>query len=264
MVNYKDVPMAVGKMRVYDFGDIKLHAYQTNDPIDDEVFVIEKNKRAVVIELPCFKNNIEELTKYIDSNGIRVEGKMIAYHAAGSSFIPNVKNYGTKTSIDYNSVGGGKALIENFTGAFGDAFDCGIPSIDEIMTPGKVNIAGIEMNIVSTPDAYNIEIESIKSVYIHMMGHDCHSIVAGTNHADAMINELQNYIDRDFSLILTSHYTPENLKDAEEKIAYLKNIKGIASKCSSAEQFKEKIRETYPQYSGGNYLDMTAGFFLPE
>lgn len=30
MVNYKDVPMAVGKMRVYDFGDIKLHAYQTN------------------------------------------------------------------------------------------------------------------------------------------------------------------------------------------------------------------------------------------
>lgn len=45
MVNYKDVPMAVGKMRVYDFGDIKLHAYQTNDPIDDEVFVIERTNR---------------------------------------------------------------------------------------------------------------------------------------------------------------------------------------------------------------------------
>ena len=36
-------------MNVYDFGGIKLHAYKTNDFIDDEVFIVEKNGKAVVI-----------------------------------------------------------------------------------------------------------------------------------------------------------------------------------------------------------------------
>lgn len=264
MVSCKEIQMEVGKMRVYDFGEIRLHAYQTNDPINDEVFILEKDRRAVIIEVPCFRNNIEELTKYVDSNGLSVEGKMISYHAAGSSFLPGVKNYGTEISVKYNSAGGGKALIENFSSVFGDAFDGGIAAADEVMAPGKVNIAGIEMNIIPTPDAYNIEVESIKAVYIHMMGHDCHSIVAGKDHADAMIRELQDYISRNFSLILTSHYTPENLKDADEKIAYLQNVKKTASECSSAEQFKEAVRKRYPQYSGDNYLEMTAGFFFPE
>ncbi len=264
MVNCKEIQMEVGKMRIYDFGETRLHAYQTNDLIDDEVFILEKDNRAVIIEPPCFRNNIEELTKYIDSNGLNVEGKMISYHAAGSSFLPDVKNYGTETSVKYNSSGNGRILIENFTSMFGDAFDSGITAADEVMIPGKVKIAGIEMNVIPTPDAYNIEIESIKVVYIHMMGHDCHSIVAGKDHADALIKELQNYINRNFSLILTSHYPPENLKDANEKIAYLQNVKKTASECRSAEQFKEAVKKRYPQYSGDNYLNMTGGFFFPE
>ena len=264
MVSYKKIQMEVGKMRVYDFGEIRLHAYQTNDPINDETFILEKDRRAVVIEPPCFRNNIKELTKYIDSNDLNVEGKMISYHAAGSSFLPDVKKYGTETSVKYNSTGEGKALIESFTSVFGDAFDGGITMVDEVMNLGKVNIAGIEMNIVSTPDAYNIEIKSINAIYLHMMGHDCHSIVAGKDHADTMISELQNYIDRNFSLILTSHYTPENLKDADEKIAYLQKVKKIALECNSPEQFKEAVVKRYPQYSGDNYLEMTTELFFSK
>ncbi len=41
-------------MNIYDFREIKLHAYKTNDFIDNEVFVIEKNGTAVIIESPCF------------------------------------------------------------------------------------------------------------------------------------------------------------------------------------------------------------------
>lgn len=29
-----------------------------------------------------------------------------------------------------------------------------------------------------------------------MLGHDCHSIVAGTGHADAMIETLKGYIEK--------------------------------------------------------------------
>ena len=39
---YQTVKLDKGEMHIYDFGAVKLHAYQTNDPIDDEVFLVEK------------------------------------------------------------------------------------------------------------------------------------------------------------------------------------------------------------------------------
>ena len=73
-----------------------------------------------------------------------------------------------------------------------------------------------------------------------MLGHDCHSIVAGVSHADAIISTLKEYIDKGYSLILTSHYTPEDLKDVETKINYLENLKKIASTCQDAQDLKQK------------------------
>lgn len=32
-----------GTMEVHDFGAVRLHAYQTNDPLADECFLVEKN-----------------------------------------------------------------------------------------------------------------------------------------------------------------------------------------------------------------------------
>lgn len=94
-----------------------------------------------------------------------------------------------------------------------------------------------------------------------MLGHDCHSIVAGAGHADAIIAQLRDYISKGCALILTSHYTPEDLKDAETKIAYLESLKEIAAECEDADSFKAEVQKKYPSYSGQNYLDMTAEFF---
>ena len=94
-----------------------------------------------------------------------------------------------------------------------------------------------------------------------MLGHDCHSIVAGTGHADSIIAQLQGYIEKGYDLILTSHYTPEDLKDAKKKIDYLENLKRIANECKDADSFKAQVQKQYPEYSGQNYLDMTTGFF---
>ncbi len=40
--NYKTITLNKGEMHIYDFGKIKLHAYKTNDFLNDEVFIIEK------------------------------------------------------------------------------------------------------------------------------------------------------------------------------------------------------------------------------
>ena len=54
----------------------------------------------------------------------------------------------------------------------------------------------------------------------------------------------------------------EGLALSEDEIAYLENLKRIAAGCTDAESFKAEVGRQYPQYSGQNYLDMTAGFFF--
>lgn len=259
---FQRIPLTKGEISLYDFGSIKLHAYKTNDFIDDEVFIVEKDKNAVLIESPCFFDNNKELEAYLKENRLNVAGMLLAYHMAGASFLPDVKKYATRNADDYGHTGGGKALIDNFTGAFGEIFDNGIHTVTEYIQDGTVTIGGIDFYITSTNDAFDIEIPEINTVYTHMLGHDCHSIVAGAGHADAIINQLKAYIEKGYTLILTSHYTPEDLKDAETKIAYLENLKVIAEKCTTGEQFKAEVQNQYPGYAGGNYLDMTAGFFF--
>ena len=129
---------------------------------------------------------------------------------------------------------------------------------------GKLTIAGIDMVINPDNDAYEIEIPDAKAVYMHMLGHDCHSIVAGPQHADAIIANLQSYLDRGFELFLSAHYGPETRQDVETKIAYIQDLKAIAAGCSGAKEFTEKVNSKYPGYSGANYLGMTAGFFFPQ
>ncbi len=257
---FEAVSLEKGEVNVYDFGAIKLHAYRTDDPISDEVFILEKNGRAVVIESPCFFDNERALADYVKN--MKVEGMLISYHAAGGEFLPGVKKYATASAKKYGEEGGGKALIDNFTNAFGAAFDKKIHEITDILPAGSVNIGGIEFIITPNDEAYTIEIPEIGAVYTHMMGHDCHSIVANACHADAIIAELKAYEEKGVTFILTSHYTPEDLKDAETKIAYLEKLKELAAESKSADEFKAKVSENFPGYGGENYLDMTAHMFF--
>ena len=257
----RTVELDKGHVDVYTENGVNLYAYQTRDLIDDEVFILAKNGRGVVIELPCFHDNIRELTAFLRQEGITVEGKLVAYHAAGASFLPEVPAYGTASSIAYNSTGGGAALVANFHKAFGGSFDESLCAVDHVLEEGETEIAGIRFLVKPNAEAYDLEIPEIRCVYTHMMGHDCHSIVAGQAHADSIIAELREDIARGYDLILTSHYTPEDLKDAQTKIDYLESLKRLAAGCTDAEAFKAEMRKRYPSYSGQNYLDMTAGFF---
>ena len=227
-MNSKTISLENGEVTVMDCGKVQIHVYNTKDAIDDQVIILErpnligKGGKAVVIELPCFKNSIDEVTRYIRDSGLKVEGKLVAYHAAGDTFLPDVRSYMTESAHKYNTV------------------------------------------INPDSDAYEVEIPEAKAVYMHMLGHDCHSIVAGAGHADAIIANLKGYLDRGFQIFLSAHYGPETREDVQTKIDYLEMLKEVASGCSNAEEFKAAVNERCPGYSGANYLDMTAGFFFPS
>ena len=95
----RTVELNKGHVDVYEKNGITLYAYQTHDLIDDEVFVLARSGRGVVIEMPCFFDNIRELTDFLAREEIQVEAKLVAYHAAGASFLPEVPAYGTASSV---------------------------------------------------------------------------------------------------------------------------------------------------------------------
>ncbi len=251
-----------GSVTTISCGDLNIRVYTTKDAIDDQVILLEKQGKGVVIELPAFHNSIREMTSYLKEKGIEVEAKLVSYHAAGSSFLPDVKSYLTESAIAFNTDGQGAQLIKNFSDVFGEGFDSGKVNSGEKFSAGVVTLAGIDLDIIPNGDAFEVYIPEAKAVYIHMLGHDCHSIVAGAGHADAIIANLRGYLDRGTEIFLSSHYVPETRKDVETKIAYLEKLKEIASGCSSAAEFKGKVEKEFPGYSGANYLDMTVGFFF--
>ena len=190
--NFTTVQLSQGEMHIYDLGGVRLHAYQTGDPLADEVFLLEKAGQFVVLESPCFADSIAALDEYL--KGKTVAGMLVAYHGAGASFLREVPKYATANAVEYAEKGGGRALIDQFAAAFGSAFDSGIHAVDHVIGEGPVTIGGIEFIIHRTAEAFDVEIPEINAVYTHMLGHDCHSIVAGAGHADGMIAQLKAYI----------------------------------------------------------------------
>ena len=260
----KKISLDKGYVLVYDFGDVKVHNYNTADYIDDQVILLEKNKKIVVIESPAFYDNNKELEKYIESLGVKLDGVLLSYHMGGGTFLKHFKKYATKKADEYGHTGGGKALVDNFTKTFGEAFDNNIHHVTDYINEKTITLADIKMNIIPTSDAFDIEIPEINSIYTHMLGSDCHSIIAGATHANAMVDTLKGYIEKNYNLILTSHYIPEDIKAVDTKISYIETLLNIASTCKNKDEMIEKVKEEYPNYSGVNYLEMTAGFFFGE
>ena len=258
----KKINLDKGYVLVYDFGDVKVHNYNTADYIDDQVILLEKNKKVVVIESPAFYDNNKELEKYIESLGAKIDGVLLSYHMGGGTFLENSKKYATKKADEYGHTGGGKVLVDNFTKAFGESFDNNIHNVTDYINEKTITLADIKMNIIPTQDAFDIEIPEINSIYTHMLGSESHSIIAGARYANAMIDTLKGYIEKNYNLILTSHYIPEDIKAVDMKISYIETLLNIASTCNSKDEMIEKVKKEYPNYSGVNYLEMTASFFF--
>lgn len=260
----KRIDLKKGFVEVYDFGEIKLHSYQTNDLMYDESYILENKDNVLLVEFPAFYDNLGEFEEYVKGLNKNIVGKVFSDHPNGGTIFKDVKGYaseGTIKSMKEGTIGG---LVTGFETAFGGTFAKEYHEITDILKDNKVNIGGFELNITYHDENIEIEFPQIGCVYTHMLGHDCHSIVAGEGHANAIIEQLKGYKAKGYNLVLSSHYTPETLKDVDTKIAYLEELKVLANVSHNIDDFKDKVKAKYPEYSGLNYLDMTAGFFFPQ
>lgn len=249
--------LGVGTMLVYDFGDIQLHAYETEDPIADENFILETPDELIVIELVGFNNNIEELQRYINSLGKPLNNVIVAYHPAGGNAHPEAKMYASEGL-------GEAALVPGFVEVFGDAFNGNLPTEYELVEPGTMTIGGVEFNVIQTTDAFDLEIPAINVYMTHMVGANTHNILPSIEAIDGMIGQMKELQAKDYSLILSGHDIPRTIEITTEKIDYLETLKELATSNDSEETFIAAANEVFPNYMGGNYLEMSAGGLFAE
>ena len=160
------VNLGKGFIDIYDFGEIKLHCYQTNDLMNDESYILENKENVLLVEFPAFYDNLEEFKKYVKGLNKNIVGKVFSDHPNG----------GTIKSMKEGTI---HNLVIGFEKSFNGAFAKEYHEITDILRDEKVNIGGFELKITYHDENIEIEFPQIGCVYTHMLGHDCHSIVAG-------------------------------------------------------------------------------------
>lgn len=253
-----------GLVNIYDFGEIKLHAYQTNDLMQDESYVLENKSNILLLEFPAFYDNLPEYEEYVKGLNKNIIGKVFSDHPNGGTILKDVKGYASEGTIQSMKQGTIYHLVTGFETSFGGTFAREYHEITEVLSNPSVNLGGFELIITYHEENIEIEFPQINCIYTHMLGHDCHSIVAGEDHANSLITTLTGYLEKGYTLILSSHHSPETLADVQIKINYLEELKQIARCSVNAKEFEEKMKNKFPDNEGLNYLTMTSGFFFPE
>jgi hypothetical protein len=256
--DFTTIKLAKGEINHYHFEHIDLRVYKTCDPMNDITLILEKEKRIVVIEPPCFKDNLSELEEYLRGLDCKIEGLLPAYHMTGANFIKEAKRYSTRNAEEFALKGAGKAMVDNFAKTFGSAFESSINKVTDYIDGHSVSIAGILLNIEETDEAFDIEIPEINVKYMHLLGHDVHSIVFSKSHIAAELTKLTECIKKGYDLIFSSHYPPEDLADVQEKIDYLKKLQSAAAAAKTPLEFMQTMKKEFPAYGGDHYLEMTS------
>lgn len=261
MNDYTIKELEYGTIRSLTNGYEELLCYETKDPICNQVILVKKGDTLVSIEAPLFKDNVNELNSYVKTLGVKNIYVLLVDHVSPKDYLPEAKLLSTEEAIKSLTNGSQIGLYDGFCSTFTGKIQNEVRTDYETIKD-MVELGGIKLEIKSKGEDFDVYINSFKAVYTHMLGHDVHSIIAGKAHADAIINELNSFLERGIEVVLSSHYIPENSSDIKTKIDYINNIKTIASCSNSRAEFVEKVKETYSTYSGLNYLDITASIFF--
>ncbi len=252
------VKLSAGTVTVYENQGLKLHCFATGDALADVAYIIESSNALVGIELPAFKANLECWQNYVTNLGKPMQDIFICCHPAGADYIKGLNVYGTqgaKTSIEKGTA---RSITDSLQQLFGSDFCGSSPAVINNVVEGKIQIAGIDFELIDLGESYDLVIPAFNAVYTHMLGKTTHSILAGLEHIDAFTAEVQSFKDAGYELILTSHGGVEGQDAVAEKLRYLAETKTIAQSCTTAAEFKTAMQKAFHGYDGENYLDMTA------
>lgn len=261
------VQLDKGTMWIYNYGDIKLHAYETKDFFGTFVFILEKNGKAVLLEAPPVRDNYEELIDYITDLGHKSIDLIVSYHPIGADFIKTDKLeftnvYSMQHAIDHYATGAGAPSLIGLKKRFGEPMDVSIYKPTVLLEEGENEIAGIKFEMSNIDFAFDVAIPEIKVIHPHMLGHDKHALAFSYDFIDSYIAQLKGYQEKAYDMVFSSHGEPESRGDVTIKLHYLQDLKRIAKSSSTKKEFIDNMNEAYPNFGWPFYLQGTANFLF--
>lgn len=260
-----EVALDTGSVTVYDYGDTKLHVFSSADALGDVAYIVETTDALVGIELPSFTDSLDTWQDYVKTLNKPMNDIFLCDHVTGASYVAGMNIYGTQGAADSIAAGSTYATTEGLYESFGADFHGGpdMAYINHVVS-GTVTVAGMEFNIIDHGETYDLEIPFMNVIYTHMLGKTSHSIITSIDHADSMLATLKSYQDAGYDMILTAHGGPEAQDAVTEKISYVEKVEELAAVNSNAGEFTAAMEEAFSDYTGENYLDMTAGYLFPS
>lgn len=247
----------LGEVAVYDFGKIKVHAYNSKDPLGDVCYAFESDTSVVILESSAFKEYVKEWANYINSLGKPLAGSIMAYHATGGSTYNAPVPYATQNALDAWKSAATNTRADNFAARFNAEIEAESPSQINLVKFGETKTIGdMKFTFLDAGDnGFSVVLPEINVIYRHSLAANSHTAVRSLADLDVQLKTMQDYQKRGYVLILTSHSMPLEQNVVAEKIEYFKKIKSIAESCKTKEDFIAQAKDAFPNYGGENNLE---------
>ena len=147
--------LSVGSVTVYDFGDIKLHAYNMGDALADECYLLESDEGLVMLETGAFTDQLNAWKGYIDGLDKPLAGALLAYHPNGIEVFGDIPVYATEKALSNWGKGGSiRGLTDGFVATFGDGVAANLPTKANLIKTGDKVTLALFVRRVTTPTAW--------------------------------------------------------------------------------------------------------------
>ena len=177
---------------------------------------------------------------YVESLGKPMNDIFIVCHPAGASYIKVMNVYGTEGAQKSIVSGSTGATTQGLFAAFGADFHGGddTAAITDTVS-GKVQLAGVDFEVIDRGESYDLAIPSINVIYTHMLGKTTHSILTSAAHIEAFLQMLKEYQAAGYAMILTSHGGPEDRMPLPKKSAIFIKPKKSCSRAKPLMNLKQ-------------------------
>ncbi|WP_136806748.1 hypothetical protein [Desulfosediminicola flagellatus] len=262
------IGMSQSHFSVDTFEDFTLHTYLSNDPLGDVSFIIESEKKLVILEPQGFKPNIDELRGYVKNLGKPVEKILVSFHPAGLKTYKEGETVITKPMEAFLHSDASKGMLAHFKEAFKGQMDVEIIQFDAVISSDStLEIDAVSYTLFPTSlpgmPGVNIDIDG-KVLYQHFApaenSHPSPFHINSIHAIDGALTDAQKAKENGYVLFVGSHFPGKGkVNDLEFHITYLQTMKIAANEAANGEEFIAKMKKSYPGLDGEKNLEAITG-----
>ncbi|MCT4613773.1 MAG: hypothetical protein N4A49_02735 [Marinifilaceae bacterium] len=249
------------------FDTFTLHTYASFDAMADVSFIVETKNSLVIIEPQAFKGKVEEFQNYTQKLNKPIKKVLVSFHAAGLKVYKSEHKVITKPMAEFMKTEAAKGMLAFFSQAFKGAMDTEVVEFDEeIEANSSFDVEEVEFRLEPTqvPGMPGVNIAIGNQVYYQHFApakgmHVSKNWIKSKAAIQGALADAQRAKKGNYKLFLGSHgFGKAGKQDLKFQINYLKTMKKLAKKATSAKQFVKLMNKKYPNCKGKKDLKAIA------